>query len=547
MSWRSKAKKFAWQFFKIDDPVTLRDDYIDKTIDRERKLRQLSKWDRVNFLNAFNWYPSHYSAYEKRFLLKVDICVFLFLGASFFTKFLDNVNVGTAYVSGLKEDLDLHGNELNIFNTCYSVGYAVFQVPLTLLLTKHQFSRHLLLFCELAYGMMTLANAYVKTARQMYAVRFFVGVFEACSTPAAFVIMSSFFTEEELYQRAGLYGAFGTSGSASSGALQSKAREKLDGVAGLRGWQWQFIIDAVITFGIFLYGFFLFPGTPNSCKKFSLFSEDDMTFARNRLKHCVAIPQKFTWKTIKETLLTWQIYFATILWSLYSQCWYNNSPLLYMKSRPEHFTTTMVTNWNSYIHAVGVPMDILLSPIVQYYGMFIPVNFVFGVGYYCAIILVIWNVSQPLIMSAFFLTMMYKAALSQVLTAWFAVLCKDNVEKKAITIAWAQAFSYAVNAFGFPLQYNMKDSPRFKKGYIANLILIIATHIVFLFGMWMDKYDLKYFPKISGNRHTEYNGDEISCNESKVVSITEIDVEKDDMSIDVPDNLGSMNDSKTSF
>ena len=93
----------------------------------------------------------------------------------------------------------------------------------------------------------------------------------------------------------------------------------------------------------------------------------------------------------------------------------------------------------------------------------------------------------------------------------------------------------------------MKDSPRFKKGYIANLILIIATHIVFLFGMWMDKYDLKYFPKISGNRHTEYNGDEISCNESKVVSITEIDVEKDDMSIDVPDNLGSMNDSKTSF
>lgn len=179
MSWRSKAKKFAWQFFKIDDPVTLRDDYIDKTIDRERKPRQLSKWDRVNFLNAFNWYPSHYSAYEKRFLLKVDICVFLFLGASFFTKFLDNVNVGTAYVSGLKEDLDLHGNELNIFNTCYSVGYAVFQVPLTLLLTKHQFSRHLLLFCELAYGMMTLANAYVKTARQMYAVRFFVGVFEA--------------------------------------------------------------------------------------------------------------------------------------------------------------------------------------------------------------------------------------------------------------------------------------------------------------------------------------------------------------------------------
>lgn len=495
-------KETIWAYFKIDHPSSFRKDYIDATIDRERKPEITSKYDKYNFFNAFNWYPSHYSKYERKFLVKFDICVLFFLCASFYTKYLDNANVGSAYVSGMQKELNLNGNELNYFNTCYTVGYAVFQIPITLLITKPQFSRHLLLFCELGWGMMTLANAYVTNASQMYAIRFFVGVFEACSFPATYVILSSYLTEKELFQRAGFYGAFAVAGNASAGALQTSAREHLNGIRGLSGWRWQFIIDAVITFGIFVYGFLLFPGIPSSCKQFGLFTEDEMIFARKRLENKIAFPKRFTWKTLKETLLTWQVYVGSALWVLHHQSWYSNGAKLYMKSRPDLYTTSMVTNWDSYMYCTGIPAAIIVAPLCKYYGKIIPVTAVMLTAYYACIILVIWDVPNSVLISAFFMQRPFRDGLAQVYYTWIATLCSDNVEKKALVLSWVQALSYAVNAFAIPLQYNVADGPRFKKGYIINFAFIGSAHIVFLICWFCDKYDLKYFPQFAGHRHT---------------------------------------------
>ncbi|TID28152.1 hypothetical protein CANINC_002689 [Pichia inconspicua] len=490
-----------YQYFKIDKPESFRDDYIDKSINRERRIPKTRKYDKYNVLNAFNWYPSHYSAFERKFLMKFDACVFLFLGMSFYTKYLDNSNVGSAYVSGLKERLNLHGNELNYFNTCYTVGYALFQIPITLLITKPQFSRHLLLYCELAWGMMTLANAYVKTAGQMYAIRFFIGVFEACSFPATYVILSSYLTDDELFKRAGCYGAFAVAGSASAGVLQARAQQNLNGINGLEGWQWQFIIDAVITFGVFLYGFFLFPGIPSACKKFGFFTEDEMIFARKRLEGKVAFPKKFTKDTIKETLGTWQIYFGSFLWVTHHLMWYSNGALLYMKSQTDLYTTAMANTWNSRMYCVGIPCAIIVSPLCAYYGKFVPVHICLGFAYFAAVVVIVWNVENTLLIAGFFLQHPFRDGLAQVYYTWIVTLCKENVEKKALVLSWVQALSYGINAFAIPLQYPIKDSPRFKKGYIINLVILIVSHIVFLAGMFLDKYDLKYFPSIAGKRH----------------------------------------------
>lgn len=490
-----------WHYFKIDKPESFRNEYIDDTIDRKRTPPKVGKYDKYNIFNAFNWYPSHYSAYERKFLMKFDAYVFLFLCMSFYTKYLDNTNVGAAYVSGLKERLNLQGNELNYFNTCYTVGYALFQIPITLLITKPHFSRHLLLYCELAWGMMTLANGFVTTASQMYVIRFFIGVFEACSFPATYVILSSYLTDDELFKRAGFYGAFAVAGTASAGVLQARTQASLNGVNGLEGWQWQFIIDAVITFGVFLYGFFLFPGIPSACKKFAFFTEDDMIFARKRLENKVAFPKKFTKSTFKETLGTWQIYFGSFLWVLHHLTWYSNGALLYMKSKTGLYTTAMANTWNSRMNCVGIPCAIIISPLCAYYGKIVPVHICIAAAYFAAIVLVVWNVENSLRIAAFFLQPPFRDGLAQVYYTWLATLCKDNVEKRALVLSWVQALSYGINAFAIPLQYPIKDSPRFKKGYIINLVIIIASHVVFLVGMFMDKYDLKYFPNIAGKRH----------------------------------------------
>ncbi|GMM31523.1 Fen2 protein [Martiniozyma asiatica (nom. inval.)] len=526
-----KTRSFVWQYFKIDDPKTFRTDYIDQSIDRSRGIPKVGKWDKYNFLNAFAWYPSHYSWYEIKYLIKVDFCILFFLTFSFYTKYLDNSNVTSAYVSGMKEDLNLKGNELNYINTCYTVGFAAFQIPTTMLITKPQLSRHLLLFCELAWGLMTLANAYVRNVQEMYVVRFFIGVFEACSFPVTYVILSSYFSADELFKRCGFYGAGAVAGMASAGALQSSAMKHLTGINGLAGWRWQYIIDAVLTFGVFLYGFFLFPGIPSSTKKFGPFSEDDMTFARKRLEKQVSAPTTWTLKALKKTVSTWQLYVCGALWVLHHKVWYSPTNQLYMKSVPQYFKGTEVTTWDSYINADGIAFTLLVPPLCAYYGKLVPVNVVYLTAYFTAIVLLIYDVPHKVYMAALFLQQPFRDGLAQIFYSWFAVLCRDDVEKKALVLSGVQVASYAINAFSIPLQYDVSDSPRFRKGYIINLVIIICSHIVFFGLLFLEKFDRKYIPRFAGGRH-EYDTDSDFSSASSEIEFSKEDARVEEISLE---------------
>ena len=39
--------------------------------------------------------------------------------------YLDRSNLTAAYVSGMKVDLKFHGNQFNVINTCFTVGYVM--------------------------------------------------------------------------------------------------------------------------------------------------------------------------------------------------------------------------------------------------------------------------------------------------------------------------------------------------------------------------------------------------------------------------------------
>jgi len=54
----------------------------------------------------------------------------------YFIKYLDQININNAFVSGMKEDLGLYGNELNYMQTCWTVGYVIGEIPSNILLTR---------------------------------------------------------------------------------------------------------------------------------------------------------------------------------------------------------------------------------------------------------------------------------------------------------------------------------------------------------------------------------------------------------------------------
>lgn len=68
----------------------------------------------------YQWYSPDDSPAERRLILKLDGLIMIFVFLAYWAKTLDSSATSTAYVSGMKEDLGLYGNQLNYLNTVYT-------------------------------------------------------------------------------------------------------------------------------------------------------------------------------------------------------------------------------------------------------------------------------------------------------------------------------------------------------------------------------------------------------------------------------------------
>ncbi|KAF9872016.1 hypothetical protein CkaCkLH20_10648 [Colletotrichum karsti] len=209
---------------------------------------------------SYFWDTFDKSPEERRFLFKLDAVLMTLASLGYFIKYLDQVNINNAFVSGMKEDLSLYGNELNYMQVCWTVGYVIGEIPSNMLLTRIR-PRIWIPICEVTWSVLTILLAKCETATQIYVLRFFIGLAESTFYPGMQYIIGSWYRRDELAKRSCLFHAMGNVGSAISGYLMAGAHN-LDGVHGYHGWQWLFIINTVVSLPIAISGFFFFPDLP---------------------------------------------------------------------------------------------------------------------------------------------------------------------------------------------------------------------------------------------------------------------------------------------
>lgn len=78
---------------------------------------------------SYVWDTFDKSPEERRFLFKLDAVVITLASLGYFIKYLDQININNAFVSGMKTDLGLYGDQLNIMQTCWTVGYVLGEIP----------------------------------------------------------------------------------------------------------------------------------------------------------------------------------------------------------------------------------------------------------------------------------------------------------------------------------------------------------------------------------------------------------------------------------
>ncbi len=165
-----------------------------------------------------------------------------FLCLCYAVNFLDRVNVGFAALS-MNADL---GFSPSVFGTgagIFFVGYLLFEVPSNLALQRFG-ARMWIARIMVSWGIIAVAMALVSGERSFYAMRFLLGVAEAGFFPGIILYLTYWFPAREWARIVSLFMA-AVPLATMVGAPISGALLELHGFAGLKGWQWLFIIEGL--------------------------------------------------------------------------------------------------------------------------------------------------------------------------------------------------------------------------------------------------------------------------------------------------------------
>ncbi|WP_432575109.1 MFS transporter [Kineococcus sp. SYSU DK005] len=166
-----------------------------------------------------------------------------FLLLMYVIAFIDRSNVGFA-----KEELEastgLSAAAYAFGAGLFFIGYAVFEVPSNLLMHRVG-ARWWMARIMITWGVVATAFMFVTNETTFYVLRFLLGVCEAGFFPGVLLYLTYWFPQERRAWATGLF-QMGLPLANMVGGPLSGGLLELDGFAGLRGYQWMFMVEGLM-------------------------------------------------------------------------------------------------------------------------------------------------------------------------------------------------------------------------------------------------------------------------------------------------------------
>ncbi|KAI8160649.1 Pantothenate transporter liz1 [Colletotrichum sp. SAR 10_70] len=419
------------------------------------KPQTRSLW--VAWLYIFDWYPSHYSKEEKRLLRKCT-AQSLLLDVEVFLKWLDSANINHAYVSGMKEELGLKGNQYSLFGTFYNIGYLVFEIPSMMIISRPHITRYYLPTMECLWSIVTFVQCRLRNEYDIYGIRFLLGVLETPAATGAIYLLTSWYRGDELFKRAGVWYVSSNVGAMFGGYLQAAAYNNLSGVHGMSGWRWLFIIDGVISLPISIAGYFLFPGLPTSPKVWWL-TEAEQKLAQARMRDDgVKESKKIGKRMLKRVFTHWHFYVAVLTY-IFFQCtsYVSGQMALWLKHEADLNGTWTVAQINTIptgVQAIAIVAGVLATSLCMIYPIWCVMCVVAAVLFFANLCLLIWDI--PL-----------------------------GLHCAMMTCGWIFFSFYPITVFP------VVEAPKWRKGFIVNTTFVATWWALFMLGQYLWRRDIK--------------------------------------------------------
>jgi ACS family tartrate transporter-like MFS transporter len=180
-------------------------------------------------------------ALEQATLTKVTRRLVPFLILCYLVAYLDRVNVSFAALT-MNHDLGLSATAYALGSGIFFLAYFLFEVPSNLLLERFG-ARKWIARIMFTWGLLSGAMAFIGGETGFYIVRVLLGAAEAGFFPGIIFFLTLWYPA---HYRARIVGSFMVAIPLSTviGAPISGELLGLDGLLGLRGWQWLFLLEA---------------------------------------------------------------------------------------------------------------------------------------------------------------------------------------------------------------------------------------------------------------------------------------------------------------
>lgn len=161
----------------------------------------------------------------------------------FLFSYFDRINISFAKAQ-MQQELGLSDAAYGLAASMFFVGYVLFEVPSSLGLKRYGAPAWI---CRImvSWGLATAALVFAYTQYTLYFLRFLIGVMEAGFGPAILFYLACWFPRKHLAKMNGLWFLAVPLAGAVGGPASGFLLGTMDGVLGLAGWHWLFLMSGL--------------------------------------------------------------------------------------------------------------------------------------------------------------------------------------------------------------------------------------------------------------------------------------------------------------
>jgi MFS family permease len=192
---------------------------------------------------------------------RLNLKLIPFLMLLYMVAYIDKSNISVAALQ-MNADLGLTARMYGLGVGLFFLTYILLEVPSSLILTKVG-ARRWIARIMITWGLVAAGMCLVQTANQLYAMRLLLGAAEAGFTPGIIYYLSQWYPRSDR-ARAMSFFYIGAALASVIGLPLSGAFLHLDGMAGVAGWRWLFLLEGIpaVVLGIVVLRYL--PDSPQS-------------------------------------------------------------------------------------------------------------------------------------------------------------------------------------------------------------------------------------------------------------------------------------------